>query len=208
MKNIASKIVFTLIALAIGIWIVSNIISSQHSKAEEEKEEVEKKIQIEQTISNMVARHNAVTDWNKNFYEGDTLLRHTYTVQVEDALIRNDGRPVLLFGSVDDVIRQGNKYYVHFQNVLYQGPDIHFVLECDSEQVKKIMGHMAGLFNQYAVVALIQSLQRPKFEVTAFSHSGEDAEVVVESSDIFIARGRCLDLLFVGDYYFYLSSSG
>jgi len=200
MKNIASKIVFALIALAIGIWIVLNIISSQHSNVKKEKAEVEKKIQIEQTISNMVARHNAVTDWKKNFNEKSTLLGRIYTVQVEDALIRSDGRPVLFFASVDDVTRIGNKYYVHFHNWFDLSPEIRFVLECDSEQVKKIMGQITDFFEQYAVVALISSLQRPKFEVKAYPHSAEDAEVVVEFSDIFIARGRCLDLLFVGDY--------
>jgi len=200
MKNIASKIVFALIASAIGIWVVSNIISSQHSKAEKEKAEVEKKIQIEQTISNMVPTHNAVTDWKKNFDKKSAFLGQIYTVQVEDALIRSDGRPVLFFASVDDVTRQGNKYYVHFRNWFDLDPDIRFVLECDSEQVKKIMSQKVDLFGQYAVVALISSLQRPKFELRAYPHSGEDAEVVVESSDIFIARGRCLDLSFVGDY--------
>lgn len=118
MKNIASKIVFALIALAIGIWIVSNMISSQHSKSQKEKAEVEKKIQIEQTISNMVVRHNAVTDWKKNFNKKNALLGEIYTVQVEDVLIRSDGRPVLFFASVDDVARQGTNIMYIFRSGL------------------------------------------------------------------------------------------
>lgn len=69
------------------------------------------------------------------------------------------------------------------------------------------MSQKVDLFEQYAVVALISTLQKPKFEVKAYSHSGEDAEVVVESPDIFIARGRCLDLLFVGDYKIMMGSA-
>jgi len=164
------------------------------------KAEVEKKIQIEQAISSMVAKYNAVTDWKKNFNNESVLLGKIYTVQVEDALIRSDNRPILFFAFVEDVQRQGNKYYVHFWNWYELGPDIRFVLECNSKQAKKILEQKTDFFEKYAVVALISTLQKPKFEVKAYPHSRGGADIIVEPSDIFIAKGRCLDLLFVGDY--------
>lgn len=209
MKNVLVKIVFVLGILAIFGWIISNKISSRHLAVQKEKAETEKRVQIEQNISDMAARHNAVTDWEKTFYKKldillkpGILLRQIYTVDIEDTLIRNDNRPVLLFAHVDDITRQGNKYYVYFQDY-FDSYDIRFILECNSEQVKKIMNQKCSYKEEYSFVALISSIYRPKFEVGA-EISGDDersyAEVVVESSDILIARGRCLDLLFVGDY--------
>lgn len=204
MKNIV-KIIFVFIVLAICIWGISNYISSRQMKAEKKRAKIEKKIQIEKSVSEMIGKYNAVTDWKKNLNNENTLLAPIYTVQVEDVLIRNDGRPVLFFGFVEDVTRQGDKYYIYFQFYDFLDPDIRFILECDSEQAKKVMSQRVDRFEQYAVVVLISSLQRPKFEVKAYSQSDEYSEdeyseVVVESSDIFIAKGHCLDLLFVGDY--------
>lgn len=201
MKSIISKIVVVLMLLAMGICIVLCIISCGRPKLEEEKVETEKKMKIEQAITEVVGRHKAVAGWGKNLREKYmSMLMKVYSIQVEEALIRNDRRPILFFASIEDVARQNDKYFAHFHNWGNIDPDIHFVLECNSDQVEKIMEQSATYFERYAVVALISIIQRPKFEPRAYSENGEEPEIAVESSDIFIARGRCLDLLFIGDY--------
>jgi uncharacterized protein YxeA len=201
MKSIISRIVVVLMLLAMGVCIVSSIISCGRPKLEKEKVETEKKMKIEQAITELVGRHNAVTGWEKNLREKYmSMLMKVYSIQVEEALIRNDRRPVLFFASIEDVARQDDKYFAHFHNWRSIGPDIHFVLECNLDQVEKVTEQSADYFKQYAVVALISIIQRPKFEPRAYSENGEEPEIAVESSDIFVAKGRCLDLLFIGDY--------
>lgn len=202
MKKTILKVVFIFIIWGVGIWIVSNIASCGRSKQDKEKVETEKKIQTERLIAGMVARHNAVTDWNKNLEKKADELKDLYTIEVEEALIRSDGRPVLFFSSVDDIIREKNKHFVHFSKWLgLLSPDIRFVLECDSDQVKKILSQTErGFLAEYAVVAVVSSIQRPKFDVKAQSMDSGEPGIVVEYSDIFIAQGRCLELLYVGFY--------
>jgi len=207
MKNIISKIVFAIIVLAVGVWGVSSIISSCRSATQKEKAETEKKVQIEQNISGMVARHNAVIGWEEIFNVEDIVTGQVYTLQVEDALVRKDGRPILLFGSVSDIVRRNNEYFVHFKKGVldFSIPDIYFALKLNAEQIKKIIGQKTEIFDRYAIVATITSVQRPKFDVKAYSQNGEDGkseytEIAVEPCNIFIAKGRCLDLLFVGEY--------
>lgn len=201
MKNFISRSGSVLIVLAIGVWVVLGINSCGSLKREKEKVETEKKIRIKQAITDMIARHNAVNDWERNLREKFiSMLTKVYSIQVEQALVRKDGRPILLFASVEDVARQDNKYFGHFHNWFGLGPNIHFVLECKPDQIKKVMEQSASQFEQYAVVALISSIQRPKFEPGAYSENGEGQEITIESSNIFIAKGRCVDLLFVGQY--------
>ena len=138
------KVVSGLIGLAVIIWIVSNVISSQHAANEQEREKLETKIQIEQGISDMVIEHNAVIiDWKKSFGR-ENLPREIYDIEVEEVLIRSDGRPVLFFGYVENITRRDERYFVHFikEGELAIGlgirPEVHFILECNPGQVKKI----------------------------------------------------------------------
>ena len=211
MNKIVSNFVFPVIVLALVIGIVLNLISCQDSANQAKKEKTEsekiKTEQIKQAISEMVARHNAVADWKKNFVQKDpnALLNNIYTIDLEAALVRSDNRPVLFYAPVVDVERRDNKYFAHFQTggfILHSlfSPDIHFVLECDSEQAKKIMAQQPNMFDEYAVVAFISSVRRAMFKVNADPVSSEEADLVVEPSGIFIVNGQCLELLFIGDY--------
>ncbi|HZX12933.1 MAG TPA: hypothetical protein VFF49_00865 [Thermodesulfobacteriota bacterium] len=211
MNKIVSNFVFPVIVLALVIGIVLNLISCQDSANQAKKEKTEsekiKTEQIKQAISEMVARHNAIADWKKSFFPKDpnALLNNIYTIDLEAALVRSDNRPILFVAPVVDVERRDNKYFVHFQTggfILHSlfSPDIHFVLECDSEQAKKIMAQQPNMFDEYAVVAFISSVRRAMFKVNADPVSSEEADLVVEPSGIFIVNGQCLELLFIGDY--------
>jgi len=188
------------------MWTFFNVFSCQRSTprtekketAAEEKRQIDRAEQINLAILKMVAKYNAITDWKKGFAE--KMVRGIYTIEMEEALVRKDGRAVLFFGSVSDIMRRDNKYFIHFWNWLdFPSLDIRFVLECDSVKVKKVMDQSNSIFDEFAVVALISSVQKAMFEVRAESESDEEANIVVEPSDVFIAKGRCLDLLFVGD---------
>lgn len=159
--------------LLLVLILLFSVACHRTDKEKIEDKEINKEIQIlKQAVSDMVEKHNAIKDWEKN------LDKHSlYTIQVEDALIRNDNRPILFFGRVNDITEKANKYFLHFRKML--SPNIYFVLECNEEQVKNILHTKDSPF--YAVVARISSIQRTKFE---FEHY-----------HIFIANGLCIDLL-------------
>ncbi len=201
MKKIVSRVTFGLVLLAIVYWLISNEISDKRSKVQKKKVETEKRLQTEASVADMAAKHNAVTNWEQSFDKKDLLglFKSTYTVEVEDALVRTDHRPIMLFASVADVGRETNNYSVHFYNWFgaILSADIHFVLDCTPDQVKEIMLHRTGLFEKYAIIAQVSEVKKVKLRATV---SAETDEVVLEPSNVFIAKGRCLDLLFVDDY--------
>jgi len=218
MKNAVVRIVTVVVVLAAGYWIVSGIISGRRTEAEkkelevekqqseakkQELEEVEKRLQIEKSIEDMVAKHNASTDWSKIFNVKDGSLNLLYSVEVQDALTEAYDRPIMFLAFVSDVTRESDEYYLHFYclEALYSMLDISFILHCTQDQVDKIMLNQRDIHERfvrhYAVIAKISSAKKATFGLSC----DEDQEVFITLfSKFFIARGRCLDLLFVGDY--------
>lgn len=221
MKGIVARIVFALMVLAIVVWITLNIVPHHRSPTERERARTEANIRIKRAVSDMVIKHNAVViDW-------EIFGEEIYTIEVEEALIRSDGRPVLfLLGDVDDIVRRDEGYFVHFKPALdIPGfgippeihslgipPEIHFVLKCSPEQVKKIMNRPAWSFseylffdNEYLVIAAISHVRRIESQPDAFIGIRGDEGISLDGwiefqSDVFIASGDCLDLLFVRDF--------
>ncbi len=194
------KIAFGLILLAIAYWLLSSTISDKRVEAEKQESETEKRLQIEKSVADMVDKHNAITDWKQDFdKKGLGLFEPTYTVEVEDALIRTDDRPIIFFAAVSDVVRETNKYSIHFRNWYgaLLSADIHFILDCAPNQIKEIMLHRTGLFEKYAVIARVSEVKKVKLKATTSTNSDE---VILEPSNVFMAKGHCLDLIFVGNY--------
>lgn len=192
-------------------WLLATImavvitLSSCDSDSPEEAAKVEQKHKITEEVQKLCSQYNAVTDW-KQHIDKKGFGEHTYTIEVEDALIRTDGRPILFYGSIHDVVRKPDKYLVYFGSgwgTLLRNPffgvfgcDIHFVLDCTPSQVEQIMRHPASGFDDYAVIAQISEVEKIRFELS----SGESGEKVhVETSDVFMVKGKCLDLLLVAD---------
>ncbi|HCO94685.1 MAG TPA: hypothetical protein DIU00_12170 [Phycisphaerales bacterium] len=215
MKNAVVRIVTVVVVLAAGYWIVSGIISGRRTEAEkkelevekqqseakkQELEEVEKRLQIEKSIKGMIAKHNASTDWRKIFNVKDGSLNLLYSVEVQDALTDAYDRPIMFLAFISDVTRESDEYYVHFYFLesLYSMSDISSILHCTQDQVNEIMLNQRGFpESNYAVIAKISSAKKATFGLSC----DEDQEVYITLfSNSFIARGRCLDLLFVGDY--------
>ena len=96
--------------LVLLLILLFSVACHRTDKEEIEEKEINKEIQIlKQAVSDMVKKHNAITDWEKNLN-----TYRSYTIQVEDALIRSDNRPILFFGRVNDIAKKANKYFIHF----------------------------------------------------------------------------------------------
>ena len=170
------------------------------------KKTAQKKYETPEEVKRLCSQYNAVTDWKQHFHK-KAFGQHTYTVEVEDALIRTDGRPILFYGVADDIVKESDKYVVYWSAgfaSLLRGSDtildlafdrdVRFVLDCTPSQVEKIMDNSVSTFDDYAVIARISEVEKIRFKLS----SGENGEKVrVETSDVFMAKGKCLDLLFV-----------
>lgn len=202
MKSNAHKLVFILVVLALGAWGVTKIITSRRVESERKGAEREKTVRIEQAISAMVAKHRAASDW-KNGLDEAYLAGCVYSVEVERALVRSD-QPVLVLGSIDDVSRKGDGYIVHMSDMFSSGPDVRFLLECDPEHVKAILDQpresYVRFMRRFAAIAVITSIRRPIFEVSAETQGEEGGGVSLGSANTFIAVGRLLDILEIGDF--------
>lgn len=130
-----------------------------------------------QAVTSMVKKFNAEREWREKLEEVDEL----YLADVQTALVRNDGRPVLLYVQIVDVFGSGDKTIASFHSREAQPPELRFNLESDPQQVKKIIDNRDTNF-EYAVIASISSVER--------SPQTED-----EDKEQFMASGRCLDLM-------------
>lgn len=175
--------------------------TTQQAKEDETPEEVKK----------LCSQYDAVTDWEE-YLSKKAYGQHTYTIEVEDALIRSDGRPILFHCVVDDIVRESDKYVVYWSAgfgssawILSRAiftPDFRFVLDCTPSQIEKLKRQSAGTFDYYAVIAQISEVEKIRFEVTGRSSRDEDSvyeqvSINLETSDTFIAKGKCLDLFLV-----------
>ena len=122
--------------------------------------------------------------------------------------MREDNRPVIFIASVQDMEKRGNEYIVYFDKWSgYFGISLEaylpilFILKCTEEQVKRILNQPNEiLIENYSVIASISDVNKMRFSLTPYSLGEYEANIEIDSSAVFIAKGNCLDLLFVGDF--------
>lgn len=180
-----------------------------------QKEEAEKQLQINKSIVGMVAKHNAATDWWQALDPPES-SRPVFTFQVQDALTKNDDGSILIFAFVTDVLREADEYSVYFlDNIGLALEDtgltrhdwplarIRFTLRSTEDQVSQItQAPRDDLLTRghYAVIAEIESVEKCVIEVAGEDYEGRSIQSLYFPADLLIVKGRCLDLLYVGNY--------
>jgi hypothetical protein len=179
----------------------------KYSEQKAKSAELAKKESTHKAIIELADKYNAVVDWNKPLNKILNLMSPIFTVEVEDALLRNDNRPVLFLARVEDIKRKEDKYLVSFlmdDSALEYWSTINVALDCSDEQVRKIMQQQYDReWENFAVIAEIQKVRKVEFNLKA-EGDFEEPKIRVDTTDsVFIVSGKCLDLLFVGDYSYY-----
>lgn len=194
MEKYWTGIVISIIVLVLVGWF---IFRRQKTKTEF--------IKTKQKISIFAEQYNAVADWQKIFDEDGIKIgkghRPVYTTDVENALIRNDGRPALIVGYVFDVSKTGDSHYLGIKALA--DPNLHFLLECQLEHIKLVLSQSTDDGEFFVVVAIVNFVSRPPFEVDTVTEEDDEGEysyVIVEPGDQYILKGTCLDIMYVGDY--------
>jgi hypothetical protein len=189
----------------VAVWFTfTNNATTKMEKAKAAKgiEDAAAQKETQGAITQLGSKYNAVSDWNKPLSE-KSLISPIFTIEVEDALLRKDNRPVLFLATVKDVERKENKYCIRFLvddlEELGLFTKIEFILECTEEQAKTITHQPITFWTRYAVIADIQKVEKAIFNLKAESDSEETKIGVSTNDNIFFATGKCLDLLFVGN---------
>lgn len=171
-------------------------------KTTQAKVEAERdKEQARREVNEFAALHNAVTDWRESIGDGNPLHK-TWSIDVEESLVRSNEEPVAFTCNIEDIVVRQGKYIARFYDPLrwrlrFYSTDIRFDLECTKEQIAAIRSHAPErsprLYCHFVVVAVISGIHKVRFAVSASSTlNSEDAEVKIESPDVFIAKGRCV----------------
>jgi len=166
---------------------------SRQERIKKEAAEIEKRIQDNPAIAQLIPKHNAIPYWGKDVEH----LRQVLAINVQESLVRNDKRPVLLIAKIDDVAKEGDKYILTVESITYLA-DIYFALESNLEQVTKITNQDSSSHDEYAIIADVTSVRKLRFSISASPKSEDEAEIELDTSDAFTANGRCLDLLNIG----------
>lgn len=162
----------------------ANVQADAKTKAQHDADQQ----RIREEIASLGAKHNAVSDWRVGLFSGS--VSSVYSVTLQNALVRSDGRPTLFFGSLHDVTNAGDSLECVFDN--HGKVRIRFVLACSEEQSSYVMKQHPGPFRDFfAIVAQIEAVAKLDAEST---DQGE------EDKDKFRANGRCIALLSVANY--------
>lgn len=147
------------------------------------------------TVSRLVAEHNAVVQWNEPIADLEWPLP-LFTINWQSVLVRKDGRPILFLASAKDVVKCNGHYRLILEDSgLLSFSRLLLDLKCNPESARKILEARKEFFDEYAVIAHIESVERAAFQVS----TSDFGEVFIDDSpEIFIARGTCVDLVYLG----------
>ncbi len=194
MENSKKIITFFVVAAIIagGYYFFFSSRNTEDNPQTTKQEKVSKSDVIAKELGD---RYQATTGWEKNL---------SYTLQAQKRLIT--GKPTLFRGYVDDVFRRNGKIFIWFSSL--SSVDYVLELECGQQVVDKLFAQKPDdktsfnfLFDkdEYAIVANIQKITKPVFALEGSALSEDEVEINIEPSNLFIARGTCVDIAYIGD---------
>lgn len=183
-------------------------LSACQSSSKIETQWKEDLLRQRKAVADLVTKHQAVVlDWQGIPPNTD---RSLYSIEVKEQVLRQDNRPLVFTAVLYDIDQRDGQYVArflkppHFVSLAsassFSTPVILFLLDSSAEQIQQFLQQSTSQGDQHAIVAFISSIQRPLLGVGAEPLTEEDAEVVAQPAEVFIARGRLLESLFVGDY--------
>jgi hypothetical protein len=181
--------------------------------------------QTEQSVAQMVSAHNAVTDWTDAF-GGERFANRLPNDELVTVLARRDGRPVLVFGSVVDVIAQDDRCKLEVDAKANLISNIRLWLRCTPAQVKEALSRREKAYEEALEEIREEDGDLGEETPTQKQHDDRRAERMARQGYAVIARvdtvhpedaetdddppakaqftiaeGRCLDLIYVGRGY-------
>jgi hypothetical protein len=168
------RVVPLLIGLAVVAAVGGYFVYKHHEESRKAQEQAAKRAGFESRSSAYAARHNAVTDWKRPLLaKGE--LEKTYSVELARLLVRPDGRPILVFASLENVSESDGRTLIYLDEATSLESRLKLQLDCSPEQAHVAMS--AGPPQTFEVIAQIRSVE------------------YVLAGDYSLATGKCVDLM-------------
>lgn len=188
-----SIIIFLIIAGVIAASYYFFFVDRKTDKKQgaETKQEISESERVAQELAD---KYQAATDWDEKL---------SYTLQAQERLLT--GRPALFRGYVDDIFKRDGKNFIRFSSSFLSSADYVLELECAQQVVDKIFAQKPDdetslkFFDEYVVVANIQEVTKPVFALKGSTLSEDEVEIDVKSSELFIAKGTCVDIAYLSE---------
>jgi hypothetical protein len=174
------KFVPQLVGLAVLISALGGYFAyRQHEKNRKAQEQATRMAEFERRIFHFAESHNAVRDWQKSLDSKGKI----YSAELAPVLVRQDGRPIFSFASVDDVSTIDGQFIINFKDESYLYPPLKLRLRCTPDQAHLAMSNPS--IEVYAVIAQVETIdlvnQAPRDDDT--------------DGSFFQAKGRCIDVM-------------
>lgn len=194
MRSKAGTIAFVLVVLVIAGWWAHDRYHEVTQTKAREKHRKALDQRFTDTTSSAAKRYDAIIDWEKAFTDP---LSEPFSIELQDTLV--SARPIVIVGVVEDVVRHEGRSYLYLNDWNMTGAAIRFVLECDAASISRIV-KTKERFEDVGVIAKIDSVEKTQIALKSGGKTSEDTEPIeLDSSSLFIARGKCLEILFPTD---------
>jgi hypothetical protein len=151
-------------------------------------EEAAKRNQI---IAELKTSHNADDTWDKGSI--------AWTAELQDRLIRPDGRPIAGIARLRDVEKWDEQYRIYLVQDEVEEPGVEFRLRCFRpegkvrEPISRFTRNIAYESPEYAFVAKIRTVRRNDV-LDVRVHGGEEGGSSLDVRTQFVAEGECVAL--------------
>lgn len=158
--------------------------------ARQREEQASRETRRTETKKELATKFGAISDWKATF--GKRLPSHT--IDLQEALIRSDKKPILVEAFVQDITRENDRYIAHLSP--WELPEIELFLECTTELAAKLRSKDTL---RVAVIVSISSVRKPaiKLEASPPDDPEDSPTIEVTSSEVFIAKGSLLAVEFL-----------
>jgi len=143
-------------------------------------------------------KYNAVIDWasaldrESTIWDGIGIERY-HSLRIENAVRKHEPRPVLMIADIQDVKRQGDKYWITCSNGYPYNSQ--YLLEVTATQANTLAA-LPKNFNSYGIIARIESVVTADIRLDGINNSddGFGTEIEFDSSgNYYIFRGQVMD---------------
>jgi len=232
MRKATARLIVGLVVLGAAAWAMLSFYRSEpQQKRGVEIQQAEAlatiladRNQTKQSVARMVSAHNAVTDWTDAF-GGDRFTEDIPLGEFVPTFIRKDRRPVLVFGSLVDVVTQGDGCKLEMDVKANLVSNMRFWLACTPAQVKEAISRRdearqevleeireeAGEREETAQEKQdnerrAERMARMGYAVivnvdTVHSQEAETIDDPPAKAQFIFVEGRCLELFYVGRDY-------
>lgn len=197
-----TKLIWIVVAVALGVFIVNKLLDDRAKRDAQRAEMHRAEQETKAAVAQMVARSNAVTDWDKRLSKGEN-YRMSPVLTIELEQVWQVDRPVLFIGSIKDISSGvGGDYLVQVERGLFTSDpmfatELRLSLHAPKALIDSFLAKYpklfadSGLNNGVAVVAKVRA-------INTSNERGEDGERV----EVKTGLGELLEIQYIGDVFF------